>query len=86
MAWHELVDNGPPTPCYWRCRTCGERRSAKRIQLSQEYALHRGYVQKPTSTAQVEILDLSVLGARLRLTGESRLWWFPQPLRGRLRV
>lgn len=27
-------------------------------------------MQKPTSAAQVQILDLSVLGARLRLTGE----------------
>jgi hypothetical protein len=68
--WHELVDNGPPGPCYWRCRTCGERRAARRIQLSEEYALHLGHVQKPTSAAQVQILDLSALGARLRLTGE----------------
>ena len=69
-AWHELVDHGPPTPCHWRCRTCGERRAARRVQLSQEHALHRGYVQKPTSAAQVQIVDLSVLGARLRLTGD----------------
>ncbi len=27
-------------------------------------------MQKPTSAAQVQIVDLSVLGARLRLTGE----------------
>ena len=67
-TWHELVDHGPPAPCYWRCRTCGERRAARRIQLSQDHALHRGHVQKPTSAAQVQILDLSVLGARLRLT------------------
>lgn len=71
-TWHELVDHGPPAPCYWRCRTCGERRAARRIQLSQDHALPRGHVQKPTSAAQVQILDLSVLGARLRLTDEER--------------
>ena len=69
-GWHELVDHGPPAPCYWRCRECGERRAAKRIQFSEDDALHRGHVQKPTSAAQVQIIDLSVLGARLRLTGE----------------
>jgi len=71
-AWHELVDYGPPTTSYWQCRTCGERRAAKRIQLNQEDALHRGHVQKPNSAAQVQVLDLSVLGARLRLPAEER--------------
>ncbi|KHK03365.1 PilZ domain-containing protein [Desulfovibrio sp. TomC] len=69
-GWHELVDHGPPTTSFWRCRACGDRRAAERIRLSEEYALHRGHVQKPTRAAQVQILDLSVLGARLRLSGE----------------
>ena len=65
-AWHELEDRGPPAPCYWRCRECGERRLAKRISLSDDYALHRGHVQTQSQAAAVHIIDISVLGARLR--------------------
>ena len=65
-AWHELVDQGPPAPCSWRCRECGDRRSAKRVCLSDDHALHRGHVQTQNQAAAVHILDLSVLGARLR--------------------
>lgn len=69
-SWHELVDHGPPTPCYWRCRECGDRRAAERIRLSEDYALHRGRVQTQRQAAAVEIVDISVLGARLRFVAE----------------
>jgi len=69
-AWHELVDRGPPGPCFWRCRECGDRRTAQRVALSQEHALHRGHVQTQRQAAQVHIVDISVLGARLRFVEE----------------
>ena len=65
-AWHELVDRGPPAPCYWRCRACGDRRSAKRVAFCAEDALHRGHVQTQHQAAEVYIVDISVHGARLR--------------------
>ena len=65
-AWHELVDRGPPAPCFWRCRECGERRSAKRVSFCADDALHRGHVQTRHQAAEVHIIDLSELGARLR--------------------
>lgn len=70
MTWHEMIDGGPPLPCYWQCRGCGERRSAKRIALGEDYALHRGRVQTENRAAQVQIVDISVHGARLRFAGK----------------
>lgn len=70
MAWHELIDCGPPSPCYWKCRECGERRGSPRIALDPDYALHRGRIQTETQAAVVQVVDISVRGARLRLTGD----------------
>lgn len=69
-SWHELVDRGAPGPCYWCCRECGERRAAKRVVLSEDHALHRGHVQTQNHAAQVHILDINVLGARLRFVAD----------------
>jgi len=69
-TWHEMVDCGPPGPCSWRCRDCGDRRAAKRVALSDDYALHEGHVQTQTRSAAVRIVDISVLGARLRFADD----------------
>lgn len=66
-AWHEFVPQADPAGSYWRCRDCGERRTAKRVHLGQAALLHRGRVQTRRTCAAVLIIDISRDGAKLCL-------------------
>ena len=64
-AWQEFVPQADPAGSHWRCRDCGERRTATRVSLGRTALLHRGRVQTNRICAPVRIIDISREGARL---------------------
>lgn len=65
-TWHEFTPQSPPAASYWRCRDCGERRDAARVSVGFGAQLNRGRVQTEYLCADVFIVDISRLGARVR--------------------
>jgi len=85
-AWQEFVPELDPADSHWRCRECGERRSAKRVNLGRAALLHRGRALINRTFAAVLIVDISRDGARLRqdedmpitVAADQRLLFNPQ--------
>ena len=72
-AWHEFVARGAAGECCWVCRECGNQRSAPRVSLGPQYGKRQGKIQTSTASNEVNIVNLSVLGARLELVEEEVL-------------
>ncbi len=65
-TWQEFVPQAPPGCSFWRCRDCGDRRTAMRVSVGETALLNRGRLQTEHVCADVLILDISPTGARLR--------------------
>ena len=70
-TWQEYVPQVSSANSYWRCRDCGDRRTAKRICVADAALLHRGRLQAEGVCADVLIVDISRTGAKLRLDEET---------------
>lgn len=66
ITWQEFIPQAPPAASYWRCRDCGDRRTAERISVGDAAGLTRGRLQTEAVCADVIIVDISPRGVRLR--------------------
>lgn len=71
VTWQEFVTQIHPGSSYWRCRDCGERRNAARICVGDDATLNPGRIQTSQLCANVLVVDISRLGARLRAEADS---------------